>query len=209
MDIRERIEIARGERKAALAIRNARIFHLTDGSMEEADIAVASDGVIAAVGKDYHGEREIDATGLFAVPGLIDAHLHIESSMMTPHEYERCALAHGVTTASCDPHELANVVGTAAFEYFFDCAARLSMTLLVRLSSCVPATNLETAGAEIDAATLEQWHRLHPEAALSEFMNVPGILFKDEEVLRKIAAFDFIDGNCPLVRGKDLRNVGR
>jgi len=199
--------MARGVIKASLVIKNARIFHLTDGSSETADIAIGCDGIIAGIGDDYHGEREIDASGLTAVPGFIDSHLHIESSMMTPQEYERCALMHGVTTALCDPHELANVVGTAAFEYFFDCAAKLSMTLLVRLSSCVPATDLETAGAAITASDLEKWHRRHPEAALAEFMNVPGILFKDEEVLRKLSLFDFIDGHCPLVSGKELNAV--
>lgn len=207
MDISERIDIALGTRKASLIIKNARIFHLTDGSFETADIAVGDDGIIAGVGDGYAGEREIDASGLFAVPGFVDAHLHVESSMMTPFEYEKCALAHGVTTAVCDPHELANVVGTAAFEYFFECAAKLSMTLLVRLSSCVPATDLETAGATVTADDLEEWHRRHPEAALAEFMNVPGILFKDPEVLRKLSLFDFIDGHCPLVGGKELNAV--
>ena len=207
MDISERIDIALGTRKASLVVKNARIFHLTDGSFETADIAIGSDGIIAGIGVGYEGVREIDATGLFAVPGFVDAHLHVESSMMTPFEYEKCALAHGVTTAVCDPHELANVVGTAAFEYFFECAAKLSMTLLVRLSSCVPSTDLETAGAAVTANDLEEWHRRHPEAALAEFMNVPGILFKDPEVLRKLSLFDFIDGHCPLVGGKELNAV--
>ena len=147
MDISERIDIALGTRKASLVVKNARIFHLTDGSFETADIAIGSDGIIAGIGVGYEGIREIDATGLFAVPGFVDAHLHVESSMMTPFEYEKCALAHGVTTAVCDPHELANVVGTAAFEYFFECAAKLSMTLLVRLSSCVPSTDLVRTGS--------------------------------------------------------------
>ncbi len=204
MDISERIDIARGLRKASMVIKNAQIFHLTDGSLETADIAIGGDGIIAGVGNGYDGEREIDGKGLFAVPGFVDAHLHLESSMMTPQEFERCALAHGVTTAACDPHELANVAGTAAFDYFFANAEKLAMTLLVRLSSCVPATDLETAGAAINADDLAEWHARHPEAALAEFMNVPGILFKDAEVLKKISLFDFIDGHCPLVGGKDL-----
>ena len=204
MDLIERIETARSERKAALVIKNARIFHLTDGSFETADIAITSDGIIAGIGPDYDGERELDGTGLTAVPGFVDAHLHVESSLMTPFEFERCALRHGVTTAACDPHELANVVGTTAFQYFFDCAEKLTMTLLVRLSSCVPATNLETSGATITADDLEQWHTLHPQAALAELMNVPGVLFKDKQVLRKIQSFDYIDGHCPLLGGKNL-----
>ena len=204
MNLTERIETARGERKAALVVKNARIFHLTDGSFETADIAVTSAGIIAGVGIGYSGERELDATGLTAVPGFIDAHLHIESSLMTPPEFERCALRYGVTTVACDPHELANVVGTAAFDYFFACAEKLTMTLVVRLSSCVPATVLETSGATITADALEQWHNRYPKAALAELMNVPGVLFKDAQMLRKIQSFDFIDGHCPLLGGKNL-----
>ncbi len=204
MNLIERIETARSERKAALVVKNARIFHLTDGSFETADIAITSDGVIAGIGTGYEGERELDATGLTAVPGFIDVHLHIESSLMTPFEFEKCALRHGVTTVASDPHELANVVGTTAFQYFFDCAEKLAMTLLVRLSSCVPATNFETSGAAITANDLEQWHARHPKAALAELMNVPGVLIKDAQTLRKIESFDYIDGHCPLVSGKDL-----
>ncbi|MBQ9369063.1 MAG: adenine deaminase [Victivallales bacterium] len=204
MNLIERIETARSERKAALVVKNARIFHLTDGSFETADIAITGDGVIAGIGTGYEGERELDATGLTAMPGFIDAHLHIESSLMTPFEFERCALQHGVTTVASDPHELANVVGTTAFQYFFDCAEKLAMTLLVRLSSCVPATVFETSGANITADDLEQWHARHPKAALAELMNVPGVLNKDAQTLRKINSFDYIDGHCPLVSGKDL-----
>lgn len=204
MNIAERIEIARGERPAALVIRRARIFHLTTGEYESADIAIDSDGVIAAVGNGYHGDHELDADGLIAVPGFIDSHIHIESSMLTPQEYERCALKHGVTTAVCDPHELANVVGTAAFDYFIACAAKLSMDLRVRLSSCVPATDMETSGATVTADELAQYHKKHPEAGLAEFMNVPGVLARNPEVMKKLALFDFIDGHCPLLGGRDL-----
>ena len=183
MNLIERIETARSERKAALVVKNARIFHLTDGSFETADIAITSNGTIAGIGTGYEGERELDATGLTAVPGFIDAHVHIESSLMTPGEFERCVLQNGVTTVAFDPHELANVVGTSAFEYYFTCAEKLTMTLLVRLSSCVPATQLETSGASITAEDLALWHERYPNAALAELMNVPGVLFQDDELL--------------------------
>lgn len=204
MNITERIEIARGERPAALVIKRAGIFHLTTGEYESADIAIDGDGVIAAVGKDYQGEHELDANGLVAVPGFIDSHVHIESSMLTPQEYERCVLKHGVTTAVCDPHELADVVGPAAFDYFFACAAKLTMDLRVRLSSCVPATDMETAGAAVTTDDLAKYHKKHPEAALAELMNVPGVLARNPEVMKKLALFDFIDGHCPLLSGRNL-----
>ena len=204
MSLSERIATARGTRKAHLVVKNARIFHLATGEFETADIAIDSTGVIAGIGPGYSGNLELDATGLTAVPGFIDAHLHLESSLMTPPEFERCALRHGVTTAVCDPHELANVVGTAAFEYFFACAEKLAMTLLVRLPGCVPATQLETSGATITAEDLAEWHERHPETALAELMNVPGVLHQDDELLRKISLFGRIDGHCPLLSGKDL-----
>ena len=204
MSLSERIATARGTRKAHLVVKHARIFHLTTGEFELADIAIDSTGVIASVGNGYSGDLELDATGLTAVPGFIDAHMHIESSLMTPVEFERCALQHGVTTVACDPHELANVVGTSAFEFFFACAEKLTMTLLVRLSSCVPATQLETSGASITADDLARWHERYPNATLAELMNVPGVLFQDDELLQKVGLFDKIDGHCPLLSGNDL-----
>lgn len=206
MSLSERIEVARGEQPAAIVIKNTRVFHLTTGDFENADIAITSDGIIAGVGQGYHGLREIDGDGLTAVPGFIDAHMHVESSLMLPQVYEGCVVPHGVTTSICDPHELANICGAKAFEFYHDSAKKLTMDLRVRLSSCVPATNdsLETAGASISADDLVQWHKNYPEAGLAEFMNVPGVLFKDPEVLKKIEEFSFIDGHCPLLSGKDL-----
>ena len=203
MSIPKLIDVAQGNSLADLVVKNVRIFHLTDGSFETADVAIAN-GVIAGVGKDYEGTEVINGTGLTAVPGFIDAHCHVESSMVTPFEFARAVLPHGVTTAFCDPHELANVAGTAAFQYFFQAAAVSPMDLRVRLSSCVPATHLETSGAEVTVADLAEWKKRHPEAGLAEMMNVPGVLFQDPQVLEKMALFDFIDGHCPLLGGKAL-----
>ena len=107
--------------------------------------------------------RSRDA-GRIAVPGFIDTHLHVESSLSTPLEFDRCVLPRGVTTAICDPHEMANVIGTAAFDYFLACAERTAMDLRIQLSSCVPATHLETAGAGIEAADLARY-RGHPKSS--------------------------------------------
>ena len=197
------ISVALKRVKADLVIKNANIFHLTTGKFELADIAIV-DGLIAGIGHGYPAVAEFDAQGRTAVPGFIDAHAHIESSMVTPRQFEQCVLPHGVTTVICDPHELANVVGEAAFEYFFSAAEGMDLDMQVRLSSCVPATPLETAGAAITADILKKWHQRYPSAWLAEFMNVPGVLFEDPEVMAKLRLFDYIDGHCPLLSGDGL-----
>lgn len=197
------ISVALKRAKADLVIKNANIFHLTTGKFELADIAIV-DGLIAGIGYGYPADAEFDAQGRTAVPGFIDAHAHIESSMVTPRQFEQCVLPHGVTTVACDPHELANVVGEAAFEYFFSAAEGMDLDMQVRLSSCVPATPLETAGAAITADVLKKWHQRYPSAWLAEFMNVPGVLFEDPEVMAKLRLFDYIDGHCPLLSGDGL-----
>ena len=197
------ISVALKRVKADLVIKNANIFHLTTGKFELADIAIV-DGLIAGIGHGYPADAEFDAQGKTAVPGFIDAHAHIESSMVTPRQFEQCVLPHGVTTVACDPHELANVVGEAAFEYFFSAAEGMDLDMQVRLSSCVPATPLETAGAAITADVLKNWHQRYPSAWLAEFMNVPGVLFEDPEVMAKLRLFDYIDGHCPLLSGDGL-----
>ena len=197
------IECALGRKPAELVISNVKVFHLTDGSIERCDIAIYG-GKIVGLGSYTRAEKFIDGSNLYAVPGFIDSHVHLESSHLLPQHYEKLVLPHGVTTAFCDPHELANVAGEKAFEYFFDAAQKLDMTLRVNLSSCVPATPFETAGAEITASVIEKWHKLHPESTLAELMNVPGLLNGDPEVLAKAELFDRIDGHCPLVHSKDL-----
>ena len=197
------IGCASGKLEADLIISNVNVFHLTDGSFETCDIAVI-DGIIAGLGQYSNGKTVQDGTGLYAVPGFIDSHVHLESTHLLPAEYEKLVLPHGITTAVCDPHELANVVGEKAFEFFFAAAEKLSMSLVVNLSSCVPATGFETAGAEITADIIRKWHALHPQSTLAELMNVPGLLNGDPEILAKAALFNRIDGHCPLLSGKNL-----
>lgn len=197
------IDCALGNLEADLIISNVTVFHLTDGSFEKCDIAVI-DGKIAGLGSYSCGKNLIDGTDLYAVPGFIDSHVHLESSHLLPGEYEKLVVPHGVTTAVCDPHELANVTGEKAFEFFFSAAEQLTMSLIVNLSSCVPATCFETSGAEIDSELIRKWKKLHPESALAELMNVPGLLAGDPEILAKAALFERIDGHCPLVSQKEL-----
>ncbi len=148
----------------------------------------------------------IDGRGLVCVPGFIDSHLHVESSLVTPLEFDRCVLRHGVTTAICDPHEIANVLGLEGIRYFLAAAERTIMDLRVQLSSCVPATAFETSGASLSAADLVTL-RDHPKViGLAEFMNFPGVLACDPAALDKLVAFRdrHIDGHAPLLSGREL-----
>ena len=197
------IDCALGRITADLIISNVNVFHLTDGSVETCDIAVI-DGMIAGLGQYTQAVAVVDGTGLYAVPGFIDSHVHLESTHLLPDGYEKLVLPHGVTTTICDPHELANVVGEKAFEFFFDAAEKLDMSLVVNLSSCVPATPFETAGGEITSEIIRKWHEKHPESALAELMNVPGLLNGESDVMAKTELFNRIDGHCPLVSGKEL-----
>lgn len=200
-----RIAQGRGDEPADRVIKGARLFDLVTGVLVESDIALCGDTIVGTHGR-YQGKTEFDATGLIAVPGFIDTHLHVESSLVTPLEFERCVLPHGVTTAICDPHEIANVLGVEGITYFLRCAEAMRMDLRVNLSSCVPATHLETAGARLDAGDLTPMMD-HPKViGLAEFMNFPGVLHRDPVCLAKLEAFSHrhIDGHAPLVRGMDL-----
>ncbi|AWN54097.1 adenine deaminase [Methylobacterium sp. 17Sr1-1] len=203
--IARRIAQGAGRAPADLVIRGARLLDLVTGELAETDIAVCGDTVVGTYGR-YEGARVIEAGGRIAVPGFIDTHLHVESSLITPHEFDRCVLPHGVTTAIWDPHELANVIGTAAFDYALAASAETVMDIRVQLSSCVPATGLESAGARIEAADLSRY-RDHPRSlGLAEFMNFPGVVAADPGCLAKLAAFEgrHVDGHAPLLSGHAL-----
>ncbi|MBS0993937.1 adenine deaminase [Gluconobacter cerinus] len=203
--IQRRVAQGQGREPADLVIRNVRLLDLVTGELVPTDIAICGDRIVGTYGT-YEGRKEIDGRGRVAVPGFIDTHLHVESSLVTPFEFDRCVLPHGVTTAICDPHEMANVLGRSAFDYFLAAAERTVMDLRVNLSSCVPATPMETSGATLDAADLVAY-RDHPKViGLAEFMNIPGVLNGDPGCLDKLAAFagGHIDGHAPLMRGKAL-----
>jgi adenine deaminase len=204
-DLARMISQGHGREAADLVIKNATLFDLITGTLTPSDIAICGDRIVGTHG-DYSGKRQIDARGRIAVPGFIDTHLHVESSLVTPAEFDRCVLPHGVTTAICDPHEMANVIGMAALDYFFDCASSVVMDLRVQLSSCVPATHLETSGARLNAADLVTYRGRAHGIGLAEFMNFPGVIHADQACLDKLVAFqdDHIDGHAPLVRGYDL-----
>jgi adenine deaminase len=195
----------RGLSEADIVLKGGRIFDLVTGSLETSDVAICGDRIVGTYG-DYRGAVEIDVSGKVIVPGFIDTHLHVESSLITPLEFDRCVLAHGVTTAICDPHEIANVLGATGLQYFLDASLVTAMDLRVQLSSCVPATHLETSGARLEIDDLLPLSR-HPKVlGLAEFMNFPGVLACDPACLAKLAAFQDrrMDGHSPLLRGLDL-----
>lgn len=201
----QRIAQGRGQEKADLVLKGGQIFDLMTGQMLQGDVAICGDRVVG-ICEIYEGTREVDVSGKVLVPGFIDTHLHIESSLVTPFEFDRCVLPHGVTTAICDPHEIANVIGPAGIRYFQQAAGNTLMDIKVQLSSCVPSTDMETAGATILAEDLKPLMG-HPSGiGLAEFMNFPGVLFQDPEVMKKLDLFEdqHIDGHCPLLSGKDL-----
>ena len=199
------IEQGRGEQPADLVLKGGRFLDLVTGDLVRGDIAICGSRIVGTGGR-YVGREEIDISGKIAVPGFIDTHLHVESSLVTPGEFDRCVLPHGVTTAICDPHEIANVLGLEGLNYFLKWSEQTILDLRVQLSSCVPATELETSGARLEIDDLLPLVG-HPQViGLAEFMNFPGVLVRDPKVLAKLAAFQngHIDGHAPLVTGRDL-----
>ncbi len=204
-ELENRIDQGRGVAPADLVLKGARVFDLITGELVETDVAICGDTIVGVFGT-YHGRHEIDLAGHIIVPGFIDTHLHIESSLVTPFEFDRCVTPHGVTTAICDPHEIANVCGLSGIQYFLDASAKTLMDIRVQLSSCVPSTHMETTGARLEAEHIAPLMD-HPRViGLAEFMNYPGVLFKDAGCMAKLAAFKgrHIDGHAPLLRGHDL-----
>lgn len=204
-NLESRIDQGVGREPADIVLKGGQFFDLVTGELVASDIAICGDTVVGTCG-DYAGKTEIDISGKIVVPGFIDTHLHIESSLVTPHEFDRCVLPYGVTTVICDPHEIANVLGTEGIEFFLASAMETIMDIRVQLSSCVPATHLETSGADLPIEKLLPY-RHHPKViGLAEFMNFPGVIYKDPICMAKLEAFQggHIDGHSPLLRGNDL-----
>ncbi len=203
--LRHAICQGRGVEPADLVLKGGRFFDLVTGSLRDGDIAICEDRIVGTCAT-YGGKTEIDISGRIVVPGFIDTHLHIESSLVTPFEFDRCVLPHGVTTAICDPHEIANVAGAEGIRYFLSAAERTVMDIRVNLSSCVPSTAMETAGARLEIEDLLPLRDHAKVIGLAEFMNYPGVLAGEPSCLAKLAAFQggHIDGHAPLVRGNDL-----
>ena len=195
------------EKQADILFLNAKVVNVFTEEIIEQNVAV-KDGYFCGFGDDYSAKEIIDLKGMYMVPGLIDAHVHIESSMTTPENFAKAILPCGTTTCIADPHEIANVAGIFGIEYMINSAKNTEMNILFALPSCVPATHMETSGASLDADKLKELIN-HPKiVALAEMMNYPGVIFKDPDVMAKIQlakdARKPIDGHAPNVTGKDL-----
>jgi len=206
MNFRHLLPFSLGKYPCDLIFRDVTYLDVFSGAWARGDVAL-HEGRIVALEAGLKAIREINAKGKFLVPGFIDAHVHVESALVTPRGFENMVLKRGTTTAICDPHELTNVLGTRALQYFLDEASGLHLNLKVMLSSCVPATHLETNGGGILNAQDLLPFKSHPHAlGLAEMMNVPGVIFGDESVHAKLEAFHDvpIDGHAPLLRGGAL-----
>lgn len=200
------IDAAVGRKKAETVLKNGRFVNVFTGEICEGDIAVEG-GKIVGFGK-YEGKTEYDLAGKIAVPGLIDAHVHIESSQLSPEEFARLVLPRGTTTAIADPHEITNVCGIAGAKYIADASKNTPLEVKVMLPSCVPATAFETSGATLTGADTEKYIGADFIHGLGEFMNYPGVLYKDSEVMKKLAAArkagKVVDGHAPATSGLGL-----
>jgi adenine deaminase len=203
-DLKDRIAVARGIRKADLVLKGGRIVNVFSGEIYQADVAIHQ-GRIAGLG-EYEGKTVINIASKLVLPGLIDSHVHLESSLLTPAEFAKAALPHGTTAVVADPHEITNVLGKKGIIYILKASKGLPLDFYFMLPSCVPATPLETSGARLTAGDLLPFLKHERVLGLAEMMNYPGVLSGDTEVLQKLRRFrdDVIDGHAPGLSGKDL-----
>ena len=202
------IAISKGESPADVLIKNARVVNVFSGDIQETNIAICRKR-IAGVGDYDQGRKVIDLQGKYIVPGLINAHLHIESTMLEPREFARAVLAKGTTTVIADPHEITNIMGLPGVEFFINYTEGIPLNIYIMLPSCVPATAMETNGAEVKVMDMIGFIEKHPRVlGLGEVMNYPGVLNKSEQVFTMIELFRHkykkIDGHAPGLTGKEL-----
>ena len=204
--LQRRIDAAQGRIECDLLIKNMSYLDVFSCEWRKGDVAVI-DGTIVGIEPGLKAKRTIEASGKWLVPGFIDAHVHVESSLLIPGHFQSAVLPKGTTSAICDPHELANVMGPEGIRYFLDASEQMEMDLWVMLSSCVPSTHMETnGGGTIVAEELSKFIN-HPRAlGLAEMMNMPGVLNSDPLVIKKLEAFANmpLDGHCPQLRGLKL-----
>jgi adenine deaminase len=205
MELSQFINIARGNAPADLLLKGGQIVNVFSGEVHDADIAIA-DGKIVGVGTGFTANETIDVTGKVVAPGFLDAHVHIESSMVPPPEFARAVVPRGTTTVITDPHEIGNVLGLDGIRYMFDAAKYNPLSMFVMLPSCVPATDMETSGATLRSYDIEPFKDNPWVLGLAEMMNYPGTINGDPEVLAKIRLFKdkIIDGHAPGLTGLAL-----
>lgn len=204
--LKQLLEVARGDKPADIVISNVKILDLVNGDSYQSNIAIVGSW-IAGINNEYQGKTVIDGSGLWAVPGFIDAHTHLESSLLHPFEFSRTTLPKGTTTAICDPHEITNVLGRQGIEWILRCAERSPQTLLIQVPSCIPSLpGFETNGGILTPQDMEEL-KDHPNVfGMGEMMNIGGVIHGDDKVLDIIDNFSDIalDGHAPMLRGKAL-----
>ena len=205
-NLKDLIEAARGITQADLVLKNGMILNVFTGEIESGDIAV-KDGVIVGIGS-YSGREEIDVTDKYICPGLIDGHIHIESSMLSPAEFAKAVIPHGTTAVVADPHEIANVAGVEGIRYMMEASKDLPLDIFYMLPSCVPATGMDESGADLKAEDLNGFYEEERVRGLAELMNSYGTVRCDVDILKKIegavAAGKAIDGHAPGLSGNEL-----
>jgi adenine deaminase len=204
--LKKQILAARREIPAELVLRKGRVINVFSGLIQETDVAVCN-GIIVGMGSDYHGDEEIDLNGKWVVPGLIDGHIHIESSMLLPSRLAAALLPHGTTTIISDPHEIANVAGIEGVKLLLRDSESLPFDVFFMAPSCVPATSLETSGARLGASDLRTLKNESRVLGLAEMMDFPGVLAGNPDVLEKLVLMKdrIIDGHAPSLRGHNLQ----
>ena len=200
------IDVAAGRQPADLVLKNATFVNVFTGQLEQGDIAIAGNH-IAGIGS-YSGTNEVDLAGRILCPGFIDAHIHLESSLVSPAEFARAVIPHGTTTVITDPHEITNVMGTAGIDYMMAATENLPMDILLMIPSCVPASPMDESGATLDHLDIDRYIRHERVLGLAEMMNFPGVVSADRNVVAKIettqANRKIIDGHAPDLTGKGL-----
>ena len=203
--LEEQIDAAAGRQDADLVLKGGHVFNVFLKTWEDADVAISGNKIVG-IGK-YSGKEEIDVTGLYLTPGLMDAHVHFESSMLSPRETVKVLLLNGVTGAITDPHEITNVLGENGFRFMLEETAGIPFSAYLMVPSCVPATDMDTSGARITPENMERLRGLSPRVlGLAEMMNFPGILYKQQGEMDKLKLFykQKMDGHAPGISGKEL-----
>lgn len=207
-ELKNLIDVASGRVAADLVIKNCRIVNVYSGEIESGEIAIVGDK-IAGVGKNYDGKKIIDAKNKYAAPGFIDAHIHIESSCISPEQLAKIIVPCGTSTIISDPHEIANVCGLEGLRYMIAAAEKTKLQIIHSMPSCVPATNFEDSGAILEAEDMADILSYKNIFGLGEFMNIPGVVNCEDKVLNKILLAKkynkLIDGHAPNLHGKDLQ----
>jgi adenine deaminase len=211
LDLKHKINLAKGQEKVDLLIKNAKIVNVFSGEIHQADVAIA-DEIFVGFGEEgeeeYNTKNLYDARGRYMCPGLIDGHIHIESTFLSPREFCNVVAPHGTSAVICDPHEIANVLGLKGIDYLLQSSLGLPVKFYFMMPSCVPATHMETSGAAILDKDIREYMDRYPELVigLAEMMNYPGVIHEDKEILSKLIAVGSRpkDGHAPLLSGKLL-----